>query len=462
MSKAPEGYRELSLWHETSGDAFVPRASLPGNRNVDVAIVGAGYTGLWTAYYLKKADPSLRICLLEAEVAGFGASGRNGGWCSALFATPREKLAELGGRSGAVALQRAMFEAVAEVGRVAETEAIACDYRRSGCLIYARNASQRERLQTEVDRERSWGFGEEDYRWLEPDEAAGRIRVRGNLGALFSPHCARIHPGKLVRGLARVVESLGVPIFEQTEVTQIAPGEVWTARGRVGAEVVVRATESFTVRLPGERRTLLPVYSLMVATEPLAPELWEELGWEGEECWSDGRHLLVYLSRTADGRIALGGRGAPYHFGSRVAPVFDRDQGVVAMLRRTLAGLLPPARGLRLTHHWGGAVALPRDWVTSVGVDRSGGLAWAGGYVGDGVSTTNLAGRTLADLILNRDTELVGLPWVDHRSRRWEPEPLRWLGANAVIKGLAAQDEAEERGLGTSAVFRVTQRLAAR
>lgn len=457
-----EGYRGLSLWHDTSGEAFEPRPRLPGNREVDVAIVGAGYTGLWTAYYLKRADPSVRVCVIEREVAGFGASGRNGGWCSSLFASPREKLAELGGRSGAVAMQRAMFETVSEVGRVAGREGIDCDYRRGGCLLFARNPSQQERLRTEVESERSWGFGEDDYRWLPPEEAARRIGVRGNLGALFTPHCARVHPAKLVRGLARAVERLGVPIYEHTDVTEIGAGRAWTPQGVVAAEVVVRATESFTVELPGKRRSLLPVYSLMVATEPLGPELWEAIGWEGEECWSDGRHLLVYLSRTADGRIALGGRGAPYHFGSRMAPRFDRDERVAAMLRRALAELLPETRKYRLTHHWGGAVALPRDWVTSVGLDRSSGLGWAGGYVGDGVSTTNLAGRTLADLILRRESELVHLPWVGHHSRRWEPEPLRWLGVSAVTKGLADQDKAEERGRAGSPLFRLTERLAGR
>ncbi|GAB4261212.1 MAG: FAD-dependent oxidoreductase [Thermoleophilia bacterium] len=451
------GTGSLSLWHDTCGDDLEPRPPLGGDLDVDVAIVGAGYTGLWTAYYLKKADPALRVCLLEKEIAGFGASGRNGGWCSQLFATPREKLAEAGGREGAVALQKVMFATVAEVGNVAEDEGIACDYHRGGNLVFATRPAHLARLKAELEYERSWGFGEEDYRWLTPAEASDRIAVRPCYGALYSPHCARVHPAKLARGLARVVERLGVPIYEETPVTAIeaaagfggaaATGRtrIETPHGVVTAEVMVRATESFTVELPGHRRDLVPIYSLMIATEPLPDSAWRRVGWQGHETWSDGRHLLIYVCRTADGRIAIGGRGAPYHFGSRLHPEYDQDPAVAAALQQTLHELLPATRRAAVTHHWGGPVALPRDWFSSVGFDRSTGVAWAGGYVGDGVSTANLAGRTLTDLILERETELTALPWVNHCSRRWEPEPIRWLAVNATLRTLASADLAEER-----------------
>jgi glycine/D-amino acid oxidase-like deaminating enzyme len=220
---------------------------------------------------------------------------------------------------------------------------------------------------------------------------------------------------------------------------------VVTDRGRVRAPVVVRATEAYTPELPGERRTVLPIYSLIVATAPLPPSAWAELGWDGGETLTDGRHLLVYAQRTADGRIAFGGRGAPYHPGSRTEPAYDRDERVFAELERTLRGLLPAIGDVPVTHRWGGPLAAYRDWFPSVGLDRATGLAWAGGYVGDGVGTANLAGRTLADLILREDTRLTRLPWVGHRSRRWEPEPLRWLGATAVRRLATAADAAESR-----------------
>jgi glycine/D-amino acid oxidase-like deaminating enzyme len=184
----------------------------------------------------------------------------------------------------------------------------------------------------------------------------------------------------------------------------------------------------------------------MVATEPLPPQVWDSIGLTGRPTFSDGRHVIVYGQRTADGRLAFGGRGAPYHFGSRTRPAYDREPRVFAMLRRTLRDLLPQlGADVRFTHAWGGPLGITRDWSASVGLDRATGLAWAGGYVGDGVGTSNLAGRTLADLVLGRDSELVTLPWVGHRSPRWEPEPLRWLGINAGLRAMRLADWEESR-----------------
>jgi glycine/D-amino acid oxidase-like deaminating enzyme len=192
------------------------------------------------------------------------------------------------------------------------------------------------------------------------------------------------------------------------------------------------------------KRAVVPVYSLVVATEPLADDVWEQIGLRNRETFTDHRNLIIYGQRTADGRLVFGGRGAPYHFGSAIRPGFDREPRVFDRLRHTLLDMLPPLSSARFTHQWGGALGIPRDWVASVGLDRTTGLGWAGGYVGDGVGTTNLAGRTLRDLVLERDTELTRLPWVGHRSRRWEPEPLRWLGVNAGLKAMTFAD-AEER-----------------
>ena len=438
-------YRELSLWLDTAGDDLAPRPPLGGDRDVDIAIVGAGYTGLWTAYYLAALDPSLRIAVLEAEIAGFGASGRNGGWCSAFFPASKAKVARAHGRDGAVALQRAMHATVDEVGRVARDEPMDVHWAKGGTTVLATAPSQVDRLRAEVAAEHAWGFGDEDSRWLDAAEAAATVNAVGVLGALYTPHCAAIHPGRLVRELARAVERRGVPVYEQTPVTAIAPGVVHTARGAVKADVVVRATEGYTARMAGYRRLLAPVYSLVIATEPLPAEFWDTVGWRRRETVGDGRHLIIYAQRTADDRIVFGGRGAPYHFGSRVQAGFDRDPGVFADLERILHDLFPGTRDARITHRWGGPLGIPRDWHASVGLDRGTGLAWAGGYVGDGVATTNLAGRTLADLITGQDTALTRLPWVGHRSPRWEPEPLRWLGINAGLALATSADRAEAR-----------------
>jgi glycine/D-amino acid oxidase-like deaminating enzyme len=407
-------------------------------------VVGAGFTGLWTAYYLGRADPTLRIAVLEAEVAGFGASGRNGGWCSALFPTPWRTLVRRSSSSEALRLHRTMVDTVAEVGRVVAAERIDAHFHRGGTVILARSAAQSARLDDEIRTARARGIDADDLRRLDAAEARGHLDAAGVVGGLFTPHCAAVHPARLVRGLARAVERQGAAVFEQTRVLEIGHGFVTTAAGRVSADVVVRATEGYTASLPGARRTIAPVYSLMVATEPLPQAVWDEVGLHDRPTFTDGRHVIVYGQRTADGRIAFGGRGAPYHFGSRVHPSQDHEPRVFRMLQETLRDLLPqlPA-GLAFSHAWGGPLGIARDWAASVGLDRATGLAWAGGYVGDGVGTSNLAGRTLADLVLGRDTDLTTLPWVNHRSRRWEPEPLRWLGINAGLRAMGLADREE-------------------
>ena len=440
-------YTDLSFWHESAEEDWSPRPGLPGDLDVDVAVVGAGYTGLWAAYYLAEADPTLSIAVLESEVAGFGASGRNGGWCSALFPAELSALSALagplGGRESALAQHAAMRGAVDEVARVAALEGIEAHIVKGGSIRLARGAAQLSRARAEVDEARHWGRGADDLRLLDAADAAAIVRADGIAGATYTPHCASLHPARLVRGLARAAERRGVTIHERTRVTSIAPHEARTAQGLVTARTVLRATEGFTPQLTGHRRTSIPVYSLVIATEPLSSTTWDEIGLARRETFSDFRHLIVYGQRTADDRIVFGGRGAPYHVGSRIRPDYDRDEAVFARILASLVDLFPILRGVRATHSWGGPLGVPRDWCASVGLDRSTGLAWAGGYVGHGVATANLAGRTLRDLVLGHDTELTRLPWVDHHSPRWEPEPLRWLGVNATRLAFTAADREE-------------------
>ncbi len=441
---ASSDYCRLSLWHETTPTDWTPRLALDGDAEADVAIVGAGFTGLWTAHYLAEADPSLRIVVVEAEVAGFGASGRNGGWCSALFPASLTSLARLAGPTAALAQYAAMRASVDEVARVCAVEGIDAHLARGGTVRLARSPAQWTRAQRKVEDAREWGRGDDELALLDAGAAAERLRATRTLGATYSPDCAALHPGRLVRGLADAVARRGVRIVEGTPATAIEPGQVRTTHGVVRAPYVVRATEGYTPRLRGARRALAPVYSLILATEPLPAGAWDEIGLAHRETFSDHRHLVIYGQRTADDRLVFGGRGAPYHFGSRVEPAFDRDHRVFAQLHATVLDLFPVLRGARFTHAWGGPLGIPRDWCPSVGLDPASGLAWAGGYVGDGVSTTNLAGRTLRDLVLGRTTPLTSLPWVDHRSRAWEAEPLRWLGINAGLRAMTLAD-AEER-----------------
>ena len=440
-----ERYRRLSLWWDGLPGTIGLRSPLDGDTEVDVAVVGGGLTGLWTAYYLAEADPTLSIAVLERDVVGFGASGRNGGWCSALFSVSEPTLDRRCGPGTGRAQHRAMEETVREVGRVVAAEGIECGFHQGGTVVLARTAAQLQRTHDEVADARARGIGEEDLAFLTADEASARVGATDVLGGTFTPHCAAVDPARLVRGLADVVEARGVHLYEQTEVRSIAPGVVTTARGTVRARTVVRATEGYTRDLPGHERDLVPVYSLMIATEPLPDDFWAAHGLADRQTFADHRHLVIYGQRTEDGRLAFGGRGAPYHFNSAIRPEYDRDAGVHEALRHTLVELFPALADVRITHRWGGPLGIARDWFSSVGMDPVTRMAWAGGYVGDGLSTTNLAGRTLRDLVLGESTGLTALPWVNHRSRKWEPEPFRYLGINAGLRVAGTADRAEAK-----------------
>ena len=435
------------------------RPPLPGDTTVDVAIVGGGYTGLWSAYYLQQLDPSLRIAVLDKEVSGFGASGRNGGWCSALYAVTPSTLAAEHGRDAARAQWHAMRDSVDEIERVCTNEAVEADVVRGGTVVLARSQPQLERARAEVAESDEYDL---DVSLLDAADASRRVNATDVLGATFTPHCAALQPAKLARGLAELVERRGAAIYEQTAVTGVEDHCVRTGRGTVRADHVLLATEGYTARLAGHRRDVAPVYSLIVATEPLPERTWDEIGLAERETFSDFRHLIIYGQRSADGRLVLGGRGAPYHFASRIEAGFDRDGGVFDALARTVVELFPVLDGVPITHRWGGPLGIARDWHPSVGYDPASGLGRAGGYVGDGVSTANLAGRTLADLVTGRTTELTALPWVGHEPRRWEPEPLRWVGANLGLQAMAFADRAEARGRRSSRLATVVDKVIGR
>jgi glycine/D-amino acid oxidase-like deaminating enzyme len=440
-------YRSYSFWLETAGEDLSPRPALDGAQRADVAILGAGFTGLWTAYYLLKHDPSLAVVVLEGEVAGFGASGRNGAWCGSGFPVTSGELARRFGLEAARGLIVEMQNTVGEVGRVAQAEGIDARYFRGGMLRVARGPGQLPAVRAAHEAYSALGLGD-DYRVLDAEETDRRVRITGARGALYSPHYATVHPGRLVGGLARAVERLGGTIFERSPVTDYETGvnpRLATARGEVRAGAIVLAGEAYLTRFRELRRQVLPIYSLIVLTEPLSEAQWKEIGWEGRECVGSNRYSVDYLSRTADGRILFGGRGAPYHYGSRVKDDYDRHGPTHEMLRRTAREWFPALEGALFTHAWGGPLGVPRDWMPTMSYDPASGVATARGYTGQGVATANLSGRTLADLILGRDTPITSLPTVNHKSRPWEPEPLRWLGARYVQRGLMRVDDNAER-----------------
>lgn len=436
-----------SLWAE-SRLAFESGRVDP-SRKFDVAIVGAGYTGLWTALHLKEMRPDFDVVVLDSAEPGFGASGRNGGWCSGLFPVEIGTLENLHGRNSALTMQRAAIAAVDDVGRYVSVHSIDCDWKKSGTLTVATNTVQEERLQRTIHLQRQHGLDESDVRWMDTKELSRRILVEHARGALFSPHCAVLHPLKLVNGLVARARAAGVELVGHFRVDAIddsgAVGTYGDQRVHIKADWVVRATEGYTPQLRGEKRSVIPLYSYMVATEPLSDDVWNDIGWTNRETLAEGRLMVTYAQRTADGRIAFGGRGAGYRYSSRIRPNFDTDPNVKRRIVATLHELFPSTRDADITHHWGGPLAVPRDWHPSVTIDHATRRVTAGGYVGDGVALSHLTGRAVATAICGRHSPDLSLPFVQHRNKRWEVEPLRWLGVNAGLRLPVAADALEKR-----------------
>ncbi len=438
-----------SYWLETVDDGSPPRPPLDGDARVDVAIVGAGFTGLWTAREVLRRDPAASVLILEAATAGFGASGRNGAWLTASIAVTPGELARRTSPATVRAVTAAMRDTVDQVLRAADEDGIDAQARRGGVLRIARGVHELPSMERNHATLQRLGIAD-GLEVLDATELGARVRVDDARGAILDPHGAAIHPGRLVRGLARRVEDLGARIVEHTPAIRIDPAgrgagtagpRVVTDRGTVTADAVVLATEAWTSQLPRHRREVLPLYSLIVLTEPISDARWADVGWAGHELLSSHRLTVDYLSRTPDGRILFGGRGAPYHLGSRISPAFDRHGTTHALLRTQVADWFPALSDVAFSHAWGGPIAMPRDWLPSITLDPSTGIGRAVGYTGQGVGTSNLAGRVLADLLVHGDTPFADLPMVGHRPRRWEPEPLRWLGAR-YVQGAAARLDA--------------------
>lgn len=440
----PNHIGDVSFWYADIGLPKTRRPSLTSDTSADVAIIGAGFTGLWTAYYLKKAQPDLDVVIVEKDFAGFGASGRNGGWCMGTFAWNHEAYARATSRAEVLEMVKHLATAVPEISRICAAEGIEADILRTEEMMLATNPAQLARMRAEIAHRQHWGDGHR-VRELTAAEVQQRISVPGVLGAMVVSGMTRIQPAKLVRGLAEAVERLGVRLYESTECLSYDKGEVVTAKARVSAPIILRCTEGFTAGIKGHKRDWLPLNSAQIATVPLPPEVWEKIGWQGHELLGDMNNAYCYCQRTREGRITVGARGVPYRFGSKMDRNGAPDAETIRRLTAVLHQHFPEAAKYPIDHAWCGVIGVPRDWCATVGLDRDTGLGWAGGYVGTGVSTSNLAGQTLADLALGRDTALTRLPWVNRRVRQWEPEPLRWLGVHLMYKLLHIADAREAR-----------------
>jgi len=423
-----------SLWRDAVINNAAPREKLCSDIETDVAIIGAGFSGLWTAYYLKKLMPNSQIVIIDANEVGFGASGRNGGWCSGFMPNSIDELAELHGREAAIEMYRQSFATLDEIESVLVNENIDCDFHRGGTICGATNSVQASRVTNEIAKFHNFGFTDDDIRQLSQAEVEHRINISNLQLASYTPHCAVIHPAKLVNGLARVVEKLGVKIYENSPVTQYQSGFIKTDHVTCRAQLIIRATEGFTSSIKTHRRILAPLYSYMIATSPLTESQLQTLGWKNRETYHDARNMIIYCQLTADKRIAFGGRGAPYHFASRVKPSYNTHPLIHEKICNSMRKIFEKIGDLEITHKWGGPLGVPRNWNPSVNFDARSGLGSLGGYVGDGVAASNLAARTMAHLIAEDNHELTQLCWANNQSRKWEVEPLRYFGINGLLK----------------------------
>jgi len=443
-----ESFKNISLWMDQLDLPLQPRPAISEDTNADVVIMGAGYTGLWTAYYLKQHAPALNIIILEAKVAGFGASGRNGGWLMGEI-MGQDKLLAKSNHQTRTQAHSLLHKIPDEVARVLKKENIDCDFKKGGVLyVAARYPEQTTRLKEFYQETLAQDYEEQDHQWLEGESLCEKIKIHQAQGGVYSPHCASIQPAKLVRGLAEVVEKMGVKIYENSEVIQWEKGCVNTSKAKVTASWIVPALEAYGAQLKNGMAKLsqyhLPVQSLIIATEPLSDEIWESMGMENGEVFSDTARQVTYGNRTADNRLVFGARGT-YQFGAKLRDDFTLNDDEIQLRQKIMVELFPQLKDAKITHAWGGNLAMSRDFHPHMTIDRKNQFAVAGGYSGEGVGATNLAGRTLADLILNRDSELITMPWVNNNSSlkaltKWEPEPIPWLGYRSVIHSFDLED----------------------
>lgn len=435
----------ISLWMEQV--SRTSRPALQQNINVDVVIVGAGFTGLWTAYYLNQTQPDLNIAIVEAKHVGFGASGRNGGWLMGEVAGADELLKHYNKEQRQKSHQL-IHDIPDEVARICVQENIQCDLKKGGVLYCAaRYPEQQQWLQKELTAYKNNDYSEQDFTWLNKKQLDQQLKMPKAQGAIFSPHVATIQPAKLVLGLAQCLENKGVKIYENSPVIQWQNGEVNTPNGNITTKWIVPAVEAYGSQLKPIDKYQLAVYSLMIATEPLSKEIWDQIGLEKGQAFSESSRLISYGQRTTDNRLVFGARGG-YKFGGCLRHDFTHTQEEMALRLNLLHECFPvlKAHNIKVTHSWGGNLALPRRFHPHMLCDRKQGIALAGGYLGEGVGAANLAGRTLSDLILNKQSMHTQQPWVKNNQslnalKKWEPEPIRWLTYKTLNKMLIYEDK---------------------
>jgi glycine/D-amino acid oxidase-like deaminating enzyme len=444
-------YGSKFYWQETA--PWEPRPALEGTITADVAIVGGGYTGLWTAHHLLEADPSLRVVVLEAQEVGFGASGRNGGFAMTLLDMSLTHLRRNHGDEQARAAHLAVAQSVEEIGQTIERHGIDCEWVHGGLTMVATSRPQLERV--EADLETADALGLTGFRRLSAEEVQADIHSPTYIGGLHEDHCGVLHPARLARGLARVVEGMGATLHDTTPVTGFDTSgptvRLTTPRGEVRADQVVLATSAWASQLPWFRRRITPLYTYIALTEPLTDAQWDSVGWTRRQGVEDKRNFIHYYRRTADGRILWGGSDGIIYPGGGIRPEHDRSRKVLDRLTQTFRHTFPQLDQVRFSHHWGGPVGITGTLLPifgTLGDDPR--IHYGLAYNGHGVAPTHTGGKVLRDKVLGAgETEYTSLCFVDAREPGFPPEPVRWMGAELTRRSLLRQDARFDRGKGS-------------
>jgi len=440
------GFRSRSFWME--GAPYEPGPPLEGDRRVDVAIVGGGFAGLWAAYHLKRAEPSLDIAVVEQNVVGYGASGRNAGFALTSVGRSLADLAREYSVTEAKAARQAMVDGVEGIGRFCSEHGVDGEFERNGVLTVSTAPWQDAGIEADVRAAAALSL--DDVRFLDGDTLRGMVHSPTYRCGHEERSSAIVNPAKLAWGIARVVRQLGATIYEGTEVMavrQTTSGvEVRTSSATLSADQAVLATNAYSVHFPHVKRWVIPIYTYIVLTEPLTPLQWESIGWKGRQAIDDRYGGFHYYRPTADGRIIWGGDDHIYHRGSAIGPQFDRDEKVFEGLRSSFAVTFPQLAGVRFTHQWGGPVAITVRFVPTFGTLRRGRIHYGIGYCGQGVGPSYTGGEILRDLVLGRNTERTNLCFVRRRPIPYPPEPLRALLVNSALRQMKELDRSGKGG----------------
>ena len=432
-----------SFWLRAYG-AYEPSPALEGTRTVDVAIIGGGYTGLSTAFNLRSDSPGMTVAVLEASVVGFGASGRNGGFNMTLFGLEPAVTKAIFGQQRTVEAHRYMERAVDYVRDLVARHRLQCDYEHPGFLRVATTPGFVRRIQHDLEILTRMGIT--GLEWWEADRVRQELNSPLALGAWWEPRCGLLDPAKQVRELRRLALESGALLFERTPVLSIERGEGFilrTPRGALTAERVVFATNAYSHLFPELRSKETAAFTHMVVTDPLTAEQRASIGWAKRQGIEDARNFVHYLRLTADQRIAIGGSDVSLTFGRGMQG--DLNPRVFADLERDVVQLFPALKGIRFADRWGGPVSVPIDMAPAIGFLGDRRAIFSLGCVGHGVSMAHLNGRTIADLVLDRDTDLTRVWFVGRRMIPWPPEPIRFIAGHAIRGYMRAEDWVYER-----------------